>query len=336
LAVVREAVTRWMSAVVDARGAAAAAARRVPSPEVLRTLLPSRLAAVRTRAASAVVRERHAAFLNECADYRHAVSLAAADDPSLFSVTLGGVQWWVPVSDRQPDRAERVEAQDLPFRAVLQTREVSVGPVMIDIGANIGRTSVLRVVLGDVGVCWAAEPDPDNYRSLVRTVVTNALAGLVFPEHCAIGDIDGEILLHRSKYIGGHAVRPDADAAGSVRVPCRRLDSWMAARRVDLDAVSFVKVDVQGWETRVLQGAPAVLAQRHIAWQLEVDPQQLAAAGSSLQDLLTSVQSHFAYFIDMHAEAVGPRMRPVADLTGALGYLADGRSHKTDLILIRE
>jgi FkbM family methyltransferase len=332
----RTAVNRWKVAAAGARARAAGENRRVLSTHVLKAMLPARVAAARARAESPIMRGRHETLLRESGAYRNAVDQAGAEDATVFAVTIGGLTWWVPASARQPDREARVKAQALPLRAILQTREVAVGPVMVDVGANIGRTSVLRVVLGDVGVVHAAEPEPDNYRCLVRTIVSNRLTGLVFPEHCGIGDVDGEISLTRSKYIGGHAVRPGADGPGTIRVPCRRLDSWLAARRVDLDAVGFVKVDVQGWETRVLHGAPAVLAKRHIAWQLEVDPQQLAASGSSLSELLGMLPAHFAHFVDLHPEAAGPRLRPLAELPASLGYLADGRGHKTDLILIRD
>jgi FkbM family methyltransferase len=334
LAEARQAVTRWKATAAEARDAVAAEARLALSPHVLRALFPARLEAVRTRSGLPVPRQRHAAFLNECGAYREAVAQVDVDDPTMFAVTMAGIRWWVPAGEQQPDREARVRAQDLPWRAIVQTREVSVGPVMIDVGANIGRTTIPRLVLGDIGVAYTAEPDPTNYRAFVRTLVTNSLTGLVYPDHCGIGDIDGEIALRRSKYIGGHAVRPGGDSALTIRVPCRRLDSWLSSRHVDLEAVSFIKVDVQGWETRVLQGAPGALAKRHIAWQIEVEPQQLAAAGSSLSELLAIVEGHFAQFVDLHPEATGARMRPIADLASSLGYLADGRGKKTDLVLI--
>jgi len=56
--------------------------------------------------------------------------------------------------------------------------------------------------------------------------------------------------------IGGHALI--AGAAG-IDVPTMRLDTWVRTLGVDMDAVSFVKVDTQGHEAHVLAGAPDLL-----------------------------------------------------------------------------
>ncbi|MGE3274332.1 MAG: FkbM family methyltransferase [Vicinamibacterales bacterium] len=331
----REALQHWKSAAAGARVSARDAHRRIPATESLQVLLPARVASARRRASSPAARARHAAWMQHVDAYRHAVEVARQGADAGIAVELGGITWCAPASARQPDRAERLRAQGLPLRALLQTREVSVGPIMLDVGANIGRTSLLRTVLGDCGVAYAAEPDPGNFESLVRTLIINGLSGLVLPEQCAIGSADGEVTLRRGKYIGGHTIGAGGrKVRDAVAVPCRRLDSWVADRRIDLDAVHFVKVDVQGWEPHVLEGAPGVLACRHIAWQLEIDPPLLRAAGGSPEDLLARLAAHFTRFIDLHPAADGSRLRPVADLPEALGYLADGRGHKTDLVLV--
>ena len=78
--------------------------------------------------------------------------------------------------------ARYLRHQDFPYRAIAQTREAGIGGVMIDIGANIGRMSIPRVVLGDATLAYCLEPDPLNYACLVRNIRDNGLAGLALAD----------------------------------------------------------------------------------------------------------------------------------------------------------
>jgi FkbM family methyltransferase len=237
---------------------------------------------------------------------------------------------------RLPERAARTERQGFPYRVLLQTREVAVGGVMLDLGGNIGRTSVVRALLGDVTAVYAAEPEPANYAALVQNVLTHGMRGLVLPDQVAIGAARGEVQLHRSRFMGGHRVlfgREYDEAHQVVRVPCWPVDAWMEHVGCDPRAVTFVKVDVQGSEIDLLRGATALLARRQAAWQLEIDPGLLAKAGRGVPELLALVRAHFTHFIDIGSPKPGPRLQPVDGLAEWLDYLGAAQV-KTDLILL--
>src|SRR5581483_6730225 len=96
--------------------------------------------------------EREAAFIARSASYRVSLS-AASDAASGFPdpVMIDGLSWHVP-HGRHDDGgiAKRIaHRQRLPLQEILDARELAVGRIMIDIGANIGTTSIPRVVLGD-------------------------------------------------------------------------------------------------------------------------------------------------------------------------------------------
>lgn len=210
---------------------------------------------------------------------------------------------------------------------------------MIDIGASIGVTAIPRVVLGDCQVVYAAEPAPDNYRALVRNVVRNGLAGFVLPDHLAIGARDEDRDLAVGTSLAYHSLAPDDASpyrdpeAGTIRVRCRSLDGWLAGLGVDPREIGFIKVDTQGWEGHVFQGAARTLAHRQIAWQIEVWPEGLALAGYPFGDLIAQIQAHFSHFIDLRSRIGGARVRPVADLAAALAYFASHPTTSTDLLL---
>ena len=221
----------------------------------------------------------------------------------------------------------------LPHAGILQTREVAVGGIMLDLGANIGRMSVPRVIHGDATAAYCAEPDPVNFTRLARSVIDNSLRGLVLPDQTAIGDREGVVRLLRTGRSGDYRVLPDtaADTEHTVDVPCLTLDAWVDRLQIDLDAVTFIKVDVEGFERRVIAGAHRVLGCPHIAWQMEIKPPGLRDAGDDPQALYADLQQAFTHFIDLTRAAEGPRVRPVSELPAALRYIE--LAGKTDVIL---
>jgi len=322
--------------------------RRVLNTHVLRQIFDSRVQTLRARAAIPPREEREATLR----DVSPAYVAAAEEGPAVWGeaahrMRIRNLQWWMPVMHPQPGgpSAARLAKQRFPFRALTQTRELALGGIMLDIGANIGRMSISRVVMGDVAAAYCAEPDPLNYACLVGNIVDNGLNGLLMPDRLAIADRDGTAVLRRGRVSGGHRVMKDGGAVVDlprdstavppdvdfVEVACLTVDTWISRMRIDPDAVTFAKVDVQGSEMRVLQGASALLARRHVAWQLELDPALLTAAGTSLGDVCTKLQQHFTHFIDLNGDLTGHRHQNIKALPEGLAYLGTGQ--RTDIIV---
>jgi FkbM family methyltransferase len=322
--------------VQEAQANATLRKRRELSPGVLEQMLVSRVAQrPRLPWEAGPARDRESRLLAASDEYRTVVE-DEARATKLQRAEVSGIPWWLPRDEGRAGRSKKLQHQGFPLRAVLNTREVSLGGIMLDLGANVGRTSITRVLLGDVRAVYAAEPEPTNYSCLVQNVVEHGLRGFVLPDRVAIGALRGEVKLRRSQYIGGHRLlnpaRRQRAPIETVPVQLWPLDDWMAHVGVEAEAISFVKVDTQGSEVNVLRGARALLARRHVAWQLELDPGLLVRAGATVPELLGLVEQHFTHFIDMGPAAPGVRVRPVRDLAGALAYVG-GEHAKTDLLL---
>jgi FkbM family methyltransferase len=359
----KAAEIRWKQERDALKRVGAVRHRRIPSPAVLESQLPlrARVSAARARRSDAVDLDRRLQQASPA--YLDALARAGEPHPGLVRTSIQGLPWWVAVPGATgPAARDRfVAKQRFPYRVLSQTRELAQGPILIDIGANVGRMSIPRVMLGDFERAYCAEPDPLNYQALVRNVVDNGLRGLVLPDRVAISDVGGTARLQQAKYGTGHRLRPGHDgpddvapsavealretpgnaaeplreagrSAGSVDVPCRTLDQWCRDVGVDLDLVTFVKVDTQGWEVNVLRGACDLLARPHIAWQIEVAPESLHRAGTSIGELLALCVERFTHFIDLSKEAEGPRARPTPELGEALSYLTRGDA-QTDILL---
>jgi FkbM family methyltransferase len=279
---------------------------------------------------------RESAFAERSASYRDALAAADPAPGATERVVIAGLTWWIP-SERDDTEgiAHRLGARNrLPLREILATRELAVGRVMIDIGANVGTTSIPRALLGDFNCVYAIEPNTINYACLVRNIIVNGVRGLVLPDRVAIGDADADVTMRTRRSGTHHLVTRTEDVTDDERVtvPCLTLDTWVARMGIDLSDVTFIKSDTQGWDARVLAGAEQILTRRHIAWQVEFSPAMLQRSGRSMDEVFALLERHFTHFIDLRSE-IGTHVRRTSELREALTYLGAGRKRYTNVLL---
>jgi FkbM family methyltransferase len=310
---------------------------RLEQKDVLKGLLPIRARVAAQRSLAADARQREQRLRRTSSAYAREIASHDTLAESTRVIELDSLTWWVPLL--RPDDPGWVEHalthQDFPYRVITQTREVGLGGVMLDIGANTGRMAVPRAILGDVDAVYCAEPDALNYQCLVRNVRDNHLTGLVLPDRVALAADEGVVRLEQGKSTGGHHVIDEGVISTNAvtEVAALTVDSWMDRLGIAPEQVVFVKVDVQGSEVPVLRGATRLLVYKHIAWQIEIDLQALDGRGFVEDDLFQPLRESFSHFIDLSRRGVGERVRPVDDLTDALAYLRGGAEGRTDLLL---
>jgi FkbM family methyltransferase len=150
---------------------------------------------------------------------------------------------------------------------------VPQGGMAIDIGANLGEWTVpLARVIGRAGRVLAIEPAPRAAAALAKTLAANALAQAELIR-CAVGDHDGTaefavpIVTSARTDTGTAHIGSASPAHDALQITLRSLDSLAAERR--LDRIDLIKIDVEGHERRVLDGARATLARFRPALVLE-------------------------------------------------------------------
>jgi FkbM family methyltransferase len=140
------------------------------------------------------------------------------------------------------------------------------GAVAIDVGANLGEWTVpFARKVGPAGRVLAIEPAPRSAVALESTLAANALRQAEIMR-CAIGDHDGiaqfavPVVTSARTDTGTARIGPACAGHDAFQVPMRSLDSLAAER--DLTRLDLIKIDVEGHERQVLDGAAATLG-RH-------------------------------------------------------------------------
>ena len=134
----------------------------------------------------------------------------------------------------------------------LLRRRLPPDAVVVDGGAHIGVLTMLLAALCPGGRVYAFEPVPENHAHLQRNLAANGIDNVTV-EQIALYGSDGELtLIFDEAYPGGSHV-----GDGKCRVPSARLDTW--ARSRNLDRLDLVKLDVEGAEPAVLDGAEETL-----------------------------------------------------------------------------
>jgi FkbM family methyltransferase len=127
---------------------------------------------------------------------------------------------------------------------------------VLDVGAAIG---LWTIPLGEAArqagaTVVAVEPLPGNARWLEHNIALNGLEAFVTVHHLAVGSETGLVRLDSDEQAGGSAA-VSTDGRG-VTVQMSPLDDLEL-----LWPVSFIKMDVEGFELEVLRGASRILEQ---------------------------------------------------------------------------
>lgn len=126
--------------------------------------------------------------------------------------------------------------------------------LFVDVGANAGSYTLLACAARRArGIAF--EPVPTTYQRLVDNLRLNQLGERVAALNMGAGNADGELAFTAGEDTMNHALAAGEKAAAAVTVPVMRLDTALRAM-----APALLKIDVEGYEQPVLEGAQATLA----------------------------------------------------------------------------
>jgi FkbM family methyltransferase len=181
-----------------------------------------------------------------------------------------------------------------PFWGLAQThpRLFHDGDIL-DIGANIGYTACIFAQAMTAGSkVFAFEPDWPSYTLLKEVVRHKNLISAIEMFNTAIGQSEGTVeFWHNQRHPADHRVvtkhfRELRDAGTTFwTIPITTIDTFVADR--DLRKISFIKIDVQGYELAVCEGMKKTLEKfPKLCVCLEYSPQAMVELGFEPDKLL--------------------------------------------------
>jgi FkbM family methyltransferase len=148
--------------------------------------------------------------------------------------------------------------------------------VVIDIGANIGFfTKRFAKWVNGTGFVIAVEPEVINYKHLLRSIEKTGLNSVVKPVQGVAAEKDGMMKLGiNPTHPGDHKI-----AEEGVDVQSFAIDTLVETNQAQ--RICLIKIDVQGAEERVLEGAQKTIERDHPAIFIELDDEALKKMGSN-------------------------------------------------------
>ena len=171
------------------------------------------------------------------------------------------------------------------------------GDFFFDIGANIGLFSlVVSSILGEKGKVIAFEPCSITFQRLKENIGLNQFTNIV-PENVALSNKSGfaELQIASNGYDAWNSLaKPSAGELLEVEeVKTITLDDFVRNLGLDKTKISLIKIDIEGWEIPMLQGAKEFLSSSNAPILLvEFTDENAQNAGFSCKELYELLVSY--------------------------------------------
>ena len=130
--------------------------------------------------------------------------------------------------------------------------------IIIDAGGNIGLTAILLATLAPAGHVHVFEAHPSNARYLRQNIQGNGIENCTIVAK-ALGHSCGTIAMH-GEGSSSHVAVDDCRESSRPRdgaIPMTTIDLYVTEQ--GLEKVDFLKIDVEGFEPAVLEGASTLI-----------------------------------------------------------------------------
>ncbi len=261
-------------------------------------------------------------------DERRAIFEHAASWTHHVSAEIDGAIYVISTSDTGVGRDVFVAGRRPEFIVLKRAIEVigtpREGATLVDVGANIGTTTIPALLRFGFADAVAIEPGEESVRLLTAACALNGLTSRVHVVWAAASDHDGTVPLNTSTSSAG--TFEVAAGEGATEVRSVTVDSLADPARVGL-----LWVDAQGHEGHVIGGATRVLAARPPA-VLSLRPEKLRRSGG-LERYVETLCATYAQVADLRAPGLREDWRAQLEPVEALQrYVAENR--KTDLLFL--
>lgn len=206
----------------------------------------------------------------------------------------------IPVQIKIPDISDHISYEICTKRKFFSYENlddlkqfIKPSSVIIDAGANIGNHSLYFAAILKAEKIFAFEPQADIFQILEENIRINNFQNVIIPVRKALGDQNGhasidfreDLDLTGSRKIlntGGVFIKEDQQGEFELTT----LDNYVADK---IDKLDFIKIDVQGFEQKLLKGAQKTINRFKPLIYLEITTLQ------ELNDLILPVMNELNY-----------------------------------------
>lgn len=209
--------------------------------------------------------------------WRSGVEAVSTPPVGLSETKMGDVILPVDLSLHALVKKYYFQTHEMPLEPVFKAF-LKPGGTFLDIGANCGYWSAFALSLvGNTGAVHAFEPVP-AYAALVGRIGKANPAYALTVNNAACGSASGSLKMavvtaspdnfnNFDTNIGSNSLLPgfldhDERLLDYIDVSVVRLDDYIADKQINLDAIGLIKIDVEGFESAVMEGASELLAKK--------------------------------------------------------------------------
>jgi FkbM family methyltransferase len=243
---------------------------------------------VRSAIRKGVSAEQWSAALRVVLDALHPRDAIAVLSEAHVTRTLEGIDEKLRIYTGTRSANMRIQAASKePWTYQWIRAAIRPGEVLYDIGANVGGYSLIALARGAKVVAF--EPHHENFRELCRNIGLNRLEANATLVPVALSDQRGALRNPTFSGAAGQSMTLEEGESGPVSIIADRLDDMR--QDYQLPAPNHIKIDVDGFELKVLKGAQETFASEQLRTCLiEVD----LRAQNLDQDRLRGVCKFFA------------------------------------------
>jgi len=174
------------------------------------------------------------------------------------------------------------------YTSLILEKYIKPDMTVLDIGASTGVHTLRMAKLANHGLVYAFEPSDWMYERLLRNINLNNFRNII-TEKIALGDET-----KTAPYLSEQHDRVDKkpNPRETIQIQYMKLDDYFAEGRIK--ALDFIKMDVDGFECRILEGGIETIK--------KYKPLMIIEIGKNIQ------------------EAYGRSLRKMIDLLSSLGY----------------
>lgn len=213
-------------------------------------------------------------------------------------IDVQGSKIYVDTDDRSIVPLFLVDGVMEKYETELFKQIVKEGMVVVDIGAHVGYyTLIAAKLVGKNGTVYAFEPEPSSYELLCKNIEVNRYTNVVPVPKAVSNKQEGvklwfdKVNLPCSSFSKENVSFFSKEKVSSVEVETITLDEFFD-KVVKANKVDFMKIDTQGTEGLIIDGAEKILKSNSLKIIMEFGPDLLRNLGTDPLKLLEELKNY--------------------------------------------